>query len=69
MFIGRGVVIGIKDLTSSSLFFFVIIKFNINSLWNHYITERQTTPMEEITTTAIKLGELANNLKNTLLES
>ena len=69
MFIGRGVVIGIKDLTSSSLFFSVIIRININSLWNHYITERQTTPMEEITTTAIKLGELANNLKNTLLES
>ena len=67
MFIGRGVVIGIKDLTSSSLFFFVIIRFNINSLWNHYITERHT-PMEEIITTANKLGVLANNLKDKLLE-
>ncbi|MBY8990645.1 MAG: hypothetical protein KGD58_07830 [Candidatus Lokiarchaeota archaeon] len=69
MFIGRGVVIGTKDLISSSYFFLVIITFNINSLWNHYITEKQTTPMEEITTTAIKLGELAKNLKNKLLES
>ena len=69
MIVGRGIVMGIKGLINSSYFFLVIIRFNINSLWNHYITERQTTPMEEITTTAIKLGELANNLKNTLLES
>ena len=52
MIVGRGVVIGIKDLISSSYFFLVIIRFNINSLCNHYITERQTTPMEEITAIA-----------------
>jgi len=68
MFIGRGVVIGVKNLINSSIFFLVIIKFNINSLWNHNITEWQTTSMEEIKTTAIKLGELANNLKEKLLE-
>ena len=75
MFIGRGVVIGTKNLINSSYFFLVIIRFNfnINSLRNLNITKRQNTTMEEITTTAIKLGELAKNfeksLKNKLLKS
>jgi len=70
MFIGNGVVLGIKSHFNSSYFFFVIINFNINSMWNQKSSKRDITSctMEEISITAHKLGELANYLRNKLLE-
>lgn len=69
MIIGKGIAIGLNSLIYSSHFFFVIILFNTNNLWNRKFSEGQTASMKEITTTAIKLGDLAENLKQKLLES
>jgi hypothetical protein len=70
MIIGKGIVIGLRCLINSSHFFFVIISFNMNNLWNHDLSKKgQNASMKEITTTAIKLGDLAANLKERLLES
>jgi hypothetical protein len=62
MFIGSGVVLGIKTLENSFHFCFLI---TINSLWNQNLSVKPTA-VEEINTIAKKIGKIATYLQNKL---
>ncbi|MFX0028115.1 MAG: hypothetical protein ACFE8B_02820 [Candidatus Hermodarchaeota archaeon] len=68
MIIGKGIIIGLTFFLNSYFFFVIIVIFNEDRLNNLKNSKQQISLIEEITTKAMKLRKLTDDLQNKLLE-